>query len=165
MIVGETKRNKTPSHQPRPTNSAARWRRTSELGGCRISPKGAMRRICEGWLPLKADNLSNPEQPEPPRVQPQNGQLKEDGGGTGGKAPFAFPPAALVLSTRESTSRCRYRQPLRNRNQTPFCFPNNTREEARGSSPLVGFFVVERSANRFIYCSLLTFPFGVGRTV
>ena len=62
--------------------------------GCTKTPKGPMRRFCEGLLPRPRGIQSNPEQPEPP-MNAAALQRLWSAGGSGGRHSLAFPPAAL----------------------------------------------------------------------
>ena len=62
--------------------------------GCKTSRKGTVRRLCDGFLPLKAEIRRNPEQPEPPWVAAAT-TTRKGAEGVRGKTNLCFPPAAL----------------------------------------------------------------------
>ena len=80
--------------------------------GCTETSKGPMRRFCDGLLPRFRGIQSNPEQPEPPSYAAALQHLR-GARGSGGKAPFCFPPGGFPpLSTRESGLMLRLRSAI-----------------------------------------------------
>ena len=83
--------------RPKARPPPPRQKRAQLRGGCRRNSKGTMRRICDGLLPHSCGFQSNPEQREPPRLQPPRRGVR------GENTRAYFPPAGFPsLSTRES---------------------------------------------------------------